>query len=160
VAIVASVGFSTEQTFSVIYIWVQCHQPVGWVSFLGQPTIWTWKLKIWQEQCGWEWCGYIQYMPYLASWRHRQCSMLKAVPRQSFVIHPNGSWWQSNKGKVAVVVSAYSAINDSESANFRRRFSSLYMAIKTILYFMSYSLVLECHQKSSSSVMYHRLSSL
>jgi hypothetical protein len=27
-------------------------------------------LKIWPEQCGWEWWGYIQYMPYLTSWRH------------------------------------------------------------------------------------------
>jgi hypothetical protein len=33
-------------------------------------------LKIWPEQCGWEWWGYIQYMPYLASWRHRRCSGL------------------------------------------------------------------------------------
>jgi hypothetical protein len=35
-------------------------------------------------------------MPYLASWRHRRCSTISAVPRQSFVIHPNGGWWQSN----------------------------------------------------------------
>jgi hypothetical protein len=34
-------------------------------------------------------------MPYLAWWRHRWCSKIKAVPRQSFVIHPNGGWWQS-----------------------------------------------------------------
>jgi hypothetical protein len=52
-------------------------------------------LKIWPEQCGWEWRGYIQYMPYLASWRYRRCSTITAVPRQSFVIHPNGGWWQS-----------------------------------------------------------------
>jgi hypothetical protein len=40
----------------------------------------------------------IQYMPYLASWRHRWCRKIKAVPRQSFVIHPNGScWWQSRR---------------------------------------------------------------
>jgi hypothetical protein len=32
---------STELKFAVIYIRVQCHQPVGWVSFLGQPTIST-----------------------------------------------------------------------------------------------------------------------
>jgi hypothetical protein len=31
----------------------------------------------------------------LASWRHRRCSTINAVPRQSFVIHPNGGWWQS-----------------------------------------------------------------
>jgi hypothetical protein len=37
-------------------------------------------------------------MPYLASWRHRRCSKIKAVPRQSFVIHPNGGWWQSTFG--------------------------------------------------------------
>jgi hypothetical protein len=52
-------------------------------------------LEIWPEQCGWEWWGYIQYMPYLASWRHRQCNKIRAVPRQSFVIHPNGGWLQS-----------------------------------------------------------------
>jgi hypothetical protein len=34
-------------------------------------------------------------MPYLASWRHRRCSTIKAMPRQSFVIHPNSGWWQS-----------------------------------------------------------------
>jgi hypothetical protein len=43
-------------------------------------------LQIWPEQCGWEWWGYIQYMPYLASWRHRRCNTINAVPRQSFVI--------------------------------------------------------------------------
>jgi hypothetical protein len=32
---------STPRKFSVIYIRVPCHQPVVWVSFLGQPTIWT-----------------------------------------------------------------------------------------------------------------------
>jgi hypothetical protein len=32
---------SPQWTISVIYIRVQCHQPVMWVSFLGQPTIWT-----------------------------------------------------------------------------------------------------------------------
>jgi hypothetical protein len=52
-------------------------------------------LKIWPEQCGWEWRGYIQYMPYLVSWRHRRYSTINAVPRQSFVIHSNGGWWQS-----------------------------------------------------------------
>jgi hypothetical protein len=34
-------------------------------------------LKILPEQCGWEWWGYIQYMPYLASWRHRRCSTIR-----------------------------------------------------------------------------------
>jgi hypothetical protein len=37
-------------------------------------------LKIWPEQCGLEWSGYIQYMPYLVSWRHRLCSTINAVP--------------------------------------------------------------------------------
>jgi hypothetical protein len=40
--------------------------------------------------------GYIQYMPYLVSWRLRRCNTINAVPRQSFVIHPNGGWWQSS----------------------------------------------------------------
>jgi hypothetical protein len=60
--------------------------------------------RIWQylftianlaKQCGWEWGGYIQYMPYLVFWRHRRCSTIKAVQGQSFVIHPNVGWWQS-----------------------------------------------------------------
>jgi hypothetical protein len=55
-------------------------------------------LKIWPEQCGWEWWGYFQYMPYLASWRHRRCSTLKAG------IYPNGGWWQSKWGPVACSV--------------------------------------------------------
>jgi hypothetical protein len=38
-------------------------------------------------------------MPYLASWRHRRCSTLKAMLRQSFVIHPNDGWCQSKVGK-------------------------------------------------------------
>jgi hypothetical protein len=59
------------------------------------------------EQCGWEWWGYIQYMPYLASWRHRRCSTIKAVPRQSFVIHPNGGWWQSSLQKMLVPCWSY-----------------------------------------------------
>jgi hypothetical protein len=38
---------STELKFSVIYIRVQCHRPVGRVNFLGQPTIWTrWILSV------------------------------------------------------------------------------------------------------------------
>jgi hypothetical protein len=58
-------------------------------------------LKIWPEKCGWEWWGYIQYMPYLASWRHRRYSTINAVPRQSFVIHPNGGWRQSRAQEAA-----------------------------------------------------------
>jgi hypothetical protein len=66
-------------------------------KFQGENRIFLSKLlKIWPEQCGWEWRDYIQYMPYLISRHHRQCSTINAVPRQSFVIHPNGGWWQSN----------------------------------------------------------------
>jgi hypothetical protein len=54
-------------------------------------------LQIWPGQCGWEWWGYIQYMPHLASCRHRRCNTINAVPRQSFVIHPNGGRWQSRQ---------------------------------------------------------------
>jgi hypothetical protein len=36
----------------------------------------------------------------LVSWRHRRCNTNKAVPRQSFVIHPYGCWWQSIKWPV------------------------------------------------------------
>jgi hypothetical protein len=32
----------------------------------------------------------------MVSWRHRRCNTIKAAPRQSFVIHPNRGWWQSN----------------------------------------------------------------
>jgi hypothetical protein len=41
-------------------------------------------------------------MPYLVSWSHRRRT-IKAVPRQSFVILPNGgTWWQSTLGLCAV----------------------------------------------------------
>jgi hypothetical protein len=122
---------STELKFSVMYIRVQCHQPVGWVSFLGQPTIRTRQIllgfhpsvQITSQFMSHDWellvCMKVnsdqnislevienlartnnvaendEAMPYLASWHHRRCSTLNSVPRQTFVIHPNGGWWQS-----------------------------------------------------------------
>jgi hypothetical protein len=91
---------SPQRKCSVIYIRVQCHLPVMWVSLLhvGQPTIWTRQVMLGfylSGQIWWEWWGCIQYMPYLASWRHRRYITINAVPRQSFVLHPNGGWWQS-----------------------------------------------------------------
>jgi hypothetical protein len=64
-------------------------------------------------------------MPYLArvltsSTMYR--SKMKAVPRQSFVIHPNGGWWQSN---VMAVSQILSMLQISLIKRFKSRASSV-----------------------------------
>jgi hypothetical protein len=76
-----------------------------WTRGKGYLTSWHRYLKMWQIEHvilqilaviirsgdhgyvhhGWsEWWGYIQYMPYLASWQHRRCSTLaEAAVRDS-----------------------------------------------------------------------------